>query len=115
MLTDPANQKLSKTEFNNQDDWETYPTADYCCNKCNQTVSVNFANLTKHQFSTFSNFNDKDKEAFDLFASTNKAEPTNSFLDFNCPTCKRPVRIYYDSWAGGKHGEHGFTIKYIVD
>jgi len=115
MVTHPANKKLNKTEFNNQEDWDTYPTADYCCDKCNETVSFNFTNLTKHHLSTFSNFNDKDKEAFDLFASANKLEPTNSFLDFYCPTCKRPVRIYYDSWAGGRHGEHGFSMKYIVD
>ena len=115
MVTHPANQKLNKTEFNNQVDWETYPTADYCCDKCNQGVSFNFTHFNTHQRSAFSNFKENDKSAFDLFASTNNLEPTNSFLDFYCPTCKAPVRIYYDTWAGGKHGEHGFSIKYIVD
>jgi hypothetical protein len=114
MVTHPANQKLHKTEFNSQEDWDTYPTADYC-DKCSQIVSFNFTNLAKHQLSTFSNFNDKDKEAFGLFASTHKLEPTNSFLDFYCHACKRPVRIYYDYWAGGRHREHGFSMKYIVD
>lgn len=115
MVTHIANQKLNKTEFNNQTDWETYPTADYCCDKCNETVSFNLADLTKHQFSPFSNFTEKDKEVFNLFIATNKLEPTNSSLDFYRPTCKRPVRVYYDSWAGGRNGEQGFSIKYIVD
>jgi hypothetical protein len=115
MMTQSANEKLNKTEFNNQEDWETYPTADYCCEKCNQKISFNFANLTKHQFSSFSNLNNIDQKAFDSFVSINKLEPTNSFLDFYCPNCERPVRICYDSWAGGKHGEYGFSIKYILD
>jgi hypothetical protein len=41
MVTHPANQKLHKTEFNSQEDWDTYPTADYCCDKCSQIVSFN--------------------------------------------------------------------------
>ena len=115
MVTHSATRKLNKTEFNIQEDWNTYPTADYTCDKYCQTVSINFANLAKHQLSNFSNFNEADKEAFALFASQNELEPTNSFLDFYCPKCKRPVRIYYDSWAGDRHGEQGFSIKYIVD
>ena len=114
-MAHPANQKLKKTEFNSQEDWETYPTADYCCDKCTSTVSLNFANLKSHQLSTFSNFNKPDKEAFNLFVSTNNLEPTNSFLDFYCPSCKRPVRMYYNSWAGGRHGEQGYSIKYVVE
>ena len=111
MVKQPANTKLTKTEFNNQEDWDTYPTADYSFDQWSQTGSISFSNLTKHQFSNFSNFTDKDKEAFDLFTSGNKLEPTNSFLDFYCPNCKRSVRIHYDSWAGGKHGEQSFSIK----
>lgn len=105
---------LSKTEFNNHEDWQTYPTSDYCCQKCKQVVSIDLKSLTKHQLSDFSNFNETDKKAFELFNS--KINPkTNSFIDFYCPTCKRPVRIYYDSWAGGRHGEAGHTIKFVID
>jgi hypothetical protein len=68
--------------------------------------------LKKHQFSDFSNLVPADKE---LFRNLSDGYPkTNSFLDFYCPTCKRPVKIYYDSWAGGRHGEAGFTIKFIA-
>ena len=104
---------LDKTEFTNRIDWDTFPTANYCCNKCNQIVSIDFNNLTKHQFSDFSNFNSEDKELFKKVETD--LIKTNSFLDFYCPTCKRPVRIYYDSWAGGNHGESGFSIKFIID
>ena len=112
MTLQTATKILSKTEFNNQTDWDTYPTADYCFGKCYQTVSIDFKSLTKHQFSEFSNFILADRELFKSFETADTK--TNSFLDFYCPTCKRPVKIYYDSWAGGRHGEAGFTIKFIA-
>lgn len=108
----PAAEILSKTEFNNQTDWENYPTADYCCDKCSQTISIDFKSLRKHQFSDFSNLDIEDQKQF---MDIEKAgEKTNSFLDFYCPTCKRPVKIYYDSWAGGRHTEAGFKIVFII-
>lgn len=44
---------------------------------------------------------------------TNENIP-DSFIDFNCPNCKSPVRIYYSSFIGGRHGEMGFEIKYVM-
>src|SRR5258705_13739309 len=115
MNTYPASEKLTKTEFNSYEDWLTYPTADYICDACKQTVSFDFNSLAKHQFSDFTNFTDVDKNAFKRYTETNELIRTNSFLDFYCPTCKRPVRLYYNSWAGGRHGESGYSIKFIVD
>jgi hypothetical protein len=115
MIIHAANQKLSKTEFNNYDDWQSYPTSDYCCNHCKQIISINFSNLEKHASSTFSNLSESDSKAFDLFFLETGATPANSFLDFYCPGCKRPVRVYYISWAGGRHGEFGYSIKYVVE
>lgn len=79
---------------------------------CNQAVSIDFKSLTKHQFFNFSNLISADKELFKSLESGDTQ--TNSFLDFYCPTCKRLVKIYYNSWAGGKHGEAGFSIKFIA-
>lgn len=114
MRTYPASEKLNKTEFNSYEDWETYPAANYTCENCNQVVSIDFKSLTKHQYSNFSNFNENDKKAFLTYADSNGLTKTNSFLDFYCPGCKYPVRVYYDSWAGGRHGEVGYSIKYVV-
>lgn len=84
MTLQAATEILSKTKFNNQTDWDTYPTADYCCDKCNQIVSIDFKSLTKHQFSDYSNLASTDKE---LFRSVENGETkTNSFFDFYCPT-----------------------------
>ncbi len=61
---------LSKTEFNNQVDWNAYPTADYCCDKCSQVVSIDFKSLNKHQFSDFSNLEPADKEECTMLEAT---------------------------------------------
>lgn len=107
-----ATEILNKTEFNNTSDWETIPSADYCCDYCSQIVSIDLRSLQKHQFSDFSNLNVADQQRFKEIESGK--EITKSFLDFYCPTCNRTVKVYYDSWAGGKHGEVGFTIKFIA-
>lgn len=39
----------------------------------------------------------------------------DSFIDFNCLKCNRPTRIYYFSSFGGKHGEIGYDLKYVID
>ena len=109
-----AEEKLNKIEFNSYEDWGTYPLADYTCEKCKQVISIDFNSLTKHQFSDFSNFTENDKEAFQTYAILHELPKTNSFLDFYCPGCKHPVHIHYDSWAGGRHGESGYSIKYVV-
>ena len=109
-----AEKVLNKTDFDNYLDWQTYPTKDYHCTNCNQEVAISFKNLSKHHNSNFSNFSQEDMDAFGLLEKENPAIKTDSFLDFYCPKCKRPVRIYYNMWAGGKHGEFGFSIKFIV-
>jgi hypothetical protein len=37
----------------------------------------------------------------------------NSFLDFYCPGCRAPVRIYYRSWPGGRW-TRGHDLLFIV-
>lgn len=109
-----ANRVIDKTEFSNYHDWETYPEAEYQCD-CGQVVTINFRHLKKHAFSNFSNLATEDIQLIEVHIDDEVETKTNSFLDFYCPTCKKPVRFYYDSWFGGHHGESGYTIKYIVD
>ncbi len=110
-----ANKVLDKTEFNNQADWETYPTADYTCDNCKQTISLSFKNLTKHVHNNFSNLSDIDRQNVDKTIQASVDNVPLSILDFYYPICKRPVCVYYDTWAGGHHGEMGYNLKYIVD
>jgi len=105
---------LNKTSFDNYIDWQIQPTADYRCDVCNQEVAISFKNLSKHNKSDFSNFSEDDKKSFALFEAQNLKIKIDSFLDFYCPKCRKPVRLYYQMWAGGHHGQFGFSIKFIV-
>lgn len=91
MRTQPASIKLNKTEFDSLEDWETYLTADYTCDKCNQIVSVSFNDLTKHQFSDRTSFNETDRFLFKQYEDLNQVAKTNSFLDFIVRPAKDPL------------------------
>jgi hypothetical protein len=110
-----ASDRLTKVNFNNYEDWLTYPTSDYKCDNCDETVSISLSDFDKHQRSTFTNLKQQDSLAVEYYVSKITLEKANSFLDFYCPGCKRPVRIYYDSWAGGRHTETGYILKYVID
>jgi len=43
-----------------------------------------------------------------------QSEP-DSFIDFYCTGCKRPSRIYYSSYLGGRHTENGYDLDFIID
>jgi hypothetical protein len=97
MNVNPASEKLTKILFNNQVDWETYPTALYLCNNCKSEVTLALKDLMKHQFESISNLTPLEKtEIEELLRNTNISK-SNSFLDFHCPGCKKPVRVYYGS------------------
>jgi len=38
----------------------------------------------------------------------------DSFIDYYCPKCKIPIRIYYFSFIGGRHSEMGFILMYVM-
>lgn len=54
------------------------------------------------------------KEIFLPIPKTNENIP-DSFIDYYCPKCHLPIRIYYFSYMGGRHCERGFEIKYILN
>ncbi len=64
-----------------------------------QRVILNFTNLTT---------------PFPPIPKTKENIP-DSYIDFYCQKCNRPVRIYYFSYLGGKYGEHGYELKYLMD
>lgn len=109
-----AESILNKVDFNSYEDWETYPESEYKCN-CGQTVAFNFRNLQKHSFSNFTNLQTADILQIEALIDDTITSKINSFLDFYCPKCKKPVRLYFYSWAGGRHGEHGYQIKFVIE
>lgn len=105
---------LSKVDFSSYEDWETYPNSEYLCN-CGQAITFSYRSLQKHSFSSFTNLKSADVLQIQSIADDRIRSETNSFLDFYCPGCNKPVRFYYLSWAGGRHGEYGYCIKFVVE
>jgi hypothetical protein len=54
------------------------------------------------------------KGAFLSIPKTTENVP-DSFIDYYCPGCQSPIRIYYSSFIGGRQNEAGFELKYIVN
>ncbi|MBE2288797.1 MAG: hypothetical protein IAE95_04535 [Chitinophagaceae bacterium] len=109
-----AESVLNKVDFNSWDDWDTYPESAYKCN-CGQTVAFNFRHFQKHSFSNFTNLEAAAVTQIEALVNDTIKSETNSFLDFHCPNCKNPVRFYFFSWAGGRHGEYGYRIKFVIE
>ncbi|WP_420575742.1 hypothetical protein [Ekhidna sp.] len=104
----------NKLSFNSHDDFDTHPVAEVNCPNCGTTTNINFSNLRKHQDSQFSNLSDEHNELLTRITSDSAPELTNSFLDYYCPNCKTGIRILYESWAGGRHGEHGYELRNLL-
>lgn len=108
-----AKHRLSKLEFQADEDWDAYPRSNYTCPRCQKTISFNLKDLDHHSFSSFTNLSSLDQTKVESIVGDNKGD-ANSFLDFYCPGCKSPVRIYFQSWAGGRY-THGHIIKFIIE
>lgn len=104
----------NKTHFSNYEDYKTYPTSDLKCPSCEVKTSIAFKDLEKHRFSNFSNLTEDKQNKINEFVKLNMEKVPNSFLDYNCPNCNSSVRLYYQSWAGGRHGENGYELEMVI-
>lgn len=108
-------EKISdKLSFNNYIESDTYCRANLRCPNCRSNVSIKYNNLEKHAFSSFTNLSVEIVKQIEAKVIESLSIIPNSFLDYNCPNCQNPVRIYYESWAGGRHGEAGFDLKCAI-
>jgi Zn finger protein HypA/HybF involved in hydrogenase expression len=105
----------NKTKFNSHDDFETSPCAEIKCPICNNGLNIKMKDLNKHQDSHISNLKKEDDDFLTRIIVDSAPTFTNSSLDYYCPNCKSATRILYDFWAGGRHGEYGFDLKYIAN
>lgn len=97
-------------------DPQTFEQITYRCADCKYQIAFGDRDFQKHTGSKFTNLTKVENDLLDNFVTTNKLEQ-KSFLDFYCPTCKKPTRIYFSDGWGGKHGDYlvgidfGLTIK----
>ena len=86
---------------------------DYCCSNCGYKISIKNADLEKHSKSNHSNLKIADKEVIEDYLISNHLDKF-AFLDFECTTCKLPVRILYESYPGGFFGMT-YEIKHVIE
>ncbi len=103
-----------KTSFNSYEDFDTHPVAEISCPKCQTKTNISLSDLRKHKHTEHSNLSDEVNKLLTRITIDSALELTNSFLDYYCPDCKTGIRILYETWAGGKHGEYGFELKNII-
>ncbi|HSO89312.1 MAG TPA: hypothetical protein VLQ91_22350 [Draconibacterium sp.] len=94
----------------------TFEQITYRCSDCNYQIAFKDKDFQKHSHTDFTNLTKTESLLLDNFVMTNELEQ-KSFLDFYCPTCNKPTRIYFSDGYGGKHGDYivgidfGLTIK----
>jgi len=108
-----ADVVFSKTDFQDDIDDNIYPVSVYECPVCKNKLSFNKQNFEKNSLNTSSSFSSIElKKINDLIKFQNLKEP-NSFIDFYCPQCNTPTRIYFTAWAGGRF-TGGYRLEFIV-
>ena len=108
-------ERLTSPGFSNEiiDGASLSPYSYYTC-ACGQNVRFERRHLEDAEQSVASAIGQETIRAIEAIARK-YVQPNDSFLDFNCPACHKPIRIYFRSWAGGKHGDCGFDWRFIIE
>lgn len=85
----------------------------YTCVKCQNQISFSTDDFEKHNKSSFTNLNLKDKSIIDNFI-LESAQKTNSFIDFYCPRCNLATSFLYKGGQSGFWGTYKFQIKNVL-
>ena len=110
-----AKDRIDRIYFSNYSDYETHKYGTFTCSNCKTELVFERKNFAKHMASNFTNLNSFDAKQIGSILKRSQKNEINSFLDFYCPQCKFPVRIYYMAGIGGKHCEEAYIVKYVVE
>ena len=96
----------------------TYPPIMISCAICGDQIGFVLKNFDKYSFNKTSHLTREDDLKITKFAEKHEKKlaeyPVNSFIDYYCPICKTPIRIYFQAWAGGRF-THGYVVHYIIE
>jgi hypothetical protein len=76
----------------------------YTCGRCQEKVGFSFSSFERHQRLDFSNLSDQDAEIASGIAAGCNLE-SHGYLDFYCPQCQGPARIYFQYWDNGDYSD----------
>lgn len=108
-------ERLSSTGFSSEVvDGQALSIYSYYTCTCGQKIRFDEGNLKKAEKNPKSCIEESEQSAIEATASE-FLDRNDSFLDFFCPACRKPVRLYFQPWAGGRHGDSGIEWRFIVE
>jgi hypothetical protein len=84
----------------------------YICENCGVEIGIDEMDMKKHFNSDFSNLREADNALIRQYVN-NPGIPTNSCLDFYCPSCNQATKILFNGGVWGR-GEFGFAIESVL-
>lgn len=111
-----AEDRFDQTAFSNEviDGFALSLTTTYTCPRCSERIAFSKENFKYGAQSRVSNLDVELQRAFDKCAAQH-GEAGEAFLDWRCPTCALPARVYANRWAGGRHGDSGVNLTIVIE
>lgn len=111
-----SSERFDNIHFSNEIiDGQSFPLfTTYTCPICKEKIDFTKKNFEERTLKKFSNLSIEHQKTFDKYAK-DKIFNNLEFLDWYCPQCKLPVRVYAQHWAGGNHGDGGVNIINVLE
>ena len=112
----PASLRFEQTGFSNEivQGRANWLTTTWRCPRCGDRVAFSKANFEERAARRVSNLPPEIQHAFDAWASAH-SEGGRPFLDWTCPGCGLPARVYAHPWAGGRSGDQGIDLGQVLE
>ena len=109
-------ERFDNTEFSNEvvDGMALPLTAAYTCPQCSAQAGFHKRDFEQSSRQRHSNLQPELQRAFDDYAREHTV-PARDFLDWLCPSCGMAARVYFQLWAGGKHGDCGARLLVVLE
>lgn len=86
----------------------------YTCPLCREEVSFSRYDFESRGRRETSNLSDEHSTVISALAQASGVG-SEEYLDWYCPKCHLPVRVYFRHWAGGRHGDSGIDIITVIE
>jgi hypothetical protein len=86
----------------------------YACPRCHEMIGFTKEASEKRSTLDFSNLSLEIQSLFGSWAEKNDMKG-HHFLDWNCPKCHLPARVYVQHWIGGRHGDAGVDLLSVLE
>ena len=86
----------------------------YTCPQCGVRIGFQKSDFERHTRQHYSNVAPETGRCFDEFAREHLSD-VREYLDWVCPRCELPTRVYFQLWAGGRHGDHGISLRTVLE